>query len=159
MARMADQIVIKQIKQYLSAESLGIEIASLEVIPEVEEVKVSRASSRDQEGGVVDEKSDMEDFVRQEIAGPGLNFSNQSISSTKPLHLSQERIKHTSGKLIRDTKGILSDSDSSVLRLNSKPLSRVVSVQEDWLRVNFSLFKLGEVLYQRYFAKNVRVPI
>lgn len=33
-----------------------------------------------------------------------------------------------------------------------KTLARNVAVQDDWLRNNFTLFKLGEVFLRRYFA-------
>ena len=52
---------------------------------------------------------------------------------------------------MRDKDKVLSQDPSKVLRLNSKPLSRTVSAQDDWLRINFSLFKLGDLLYQRFY--------
>lgn len=78
MMRICDQIVVKQIQFYLSAESLGIETNSLEIIQEEEEVKGSLPNSQGS-----DQKVDIEDFVQKEIAGPGLNFHNNSVSSNQ----------------------------------------------------------------------------
>ena len=83
---------------------------------------------------------DIEDFVQKEIAGPGLNFHNNSVSSNQ--RQSFERVKHTSANLVRDNRRINTQESLRALRLNTKPLSHVVGAQDDWLRVNFSLFKV-----------------
>ena len=120
--RICDQIVVKQIQFYLSAESIGIETSSLEIIQEEqEEVKASHTSSL--EGS--DQKVDIEDFVQKEIAGPGLNFHNNSVSSNQ--RQSFERVKHTSANLVRDNRRINTQESLRALRLNTKPLSHVVS--------------------------------
>ena len=62
-------------------------------------------------------------------------------------------MKHTSANLVRDNRRINTQESLRALRLNSKPLSHVSGAQDDWLRVNFSLFKVGEVLYQRYYLQ------
>lgn len=108
--------------------------------------------SRNEAEGDEEAKGDMEDFIRQEIESPGLMPSAtycHEISNTQLQGSQSERIRHTSTALIRDKK-ILQERPQR-FRLNPQPLSRDVSAQDDWLRVNFTLFKIGEQLVQRHY--------
>ena len=85
----------------MGAEHLGIEVTGLEVIQEEEEKE--RPAD-----GAEEERSDMDDFVKQEIEGTGLSFNNSY--SVEQSSSSREGVRHTSKNLIRDDK-IMKDQE------------------------------------------------
>lgn len=89
----------------------------------------------------------MEDFVKEQIEGPGLisqETINMEFSITSDTNKSAKNDqKHESANMISDTRLQI----NPVSRGNVMFLARNITFQEDWLRVNFSLFKLTECLY------------
>ena len=104
LLKAVDDLSVSQIQHYLSAERLGIETTSFEVILEEdeEEVKYSRPENM---GSEEDEKSSMESFVKQEIEGAGMmskkNYDRQVTKSSVYFSVG-DRTKHTSIELIWD---------------------------------------------------------